>query len=391
MRATSISVILLGLVLALSPALAEERLELGGDFYAAGSSVNLSRPAARDMIAAGGSVDLSARVDGDALFSGFDVGVAAPVGKDLYAAGFSVSVEDAVGEDLTATGFRVRVRRDAVIGGNARLLGGSIVVDGRIAGSLAAAGGSIAINNVIGGDARLTSGNLSFGPDARINGILTYVAPEPIEIADNVIPNDRVRFEKLETPRASEVVDKTVGERLRAFWPSFLGVTFGFVVTIAFLTLLAAVLLALMPVTVERIRRETVAAPFRALGVGVLALGALVGLVPVAAITIIGIPLIPVLLLAIIAMWTLGYLLGVYAIAWRVAGGLRELPASNGMRLIVIAAGLVVAALLNFIPFLGWLVNLALVLLGMGGIAVQVLARLSRPAAPAPELAQPIG
>lgn len=390
MRMISYTAALFGLLVVASPATAQERFVLGGDVYSAGSSVALSEPAARDVILSGASVDVTARVEGDALLGGFNIDVEAPIGKDFYAAGFSVDVEQPVGEDVTAAGFNVRLRRDAVIGGNARLLGGSIAVEGPVAGSVLAAGGSVRIDSVISGDVRVATGNLSFGPDARINGTLTYSAPDPIEIADNVIAAERVVFQKLEAPSASDMVDGAVREPLRGFWPSFLGITFGFIVTIAFLTLLAAVLLALAPVTVERLRRETAAAPFRSLGIGVLTLGALIGLVPVAAISIIGIPLIPVVVLAIMAMWIAGYLLAVYVVAWRIGGGFRDLPPNNGTRLMVILIGLGVAAVLNFIPFLGWLLNLALVLLGMGGIATQLLARVTQPA-PQPETVQPIG
>lgn len=395
MRAASTYAVLLGLLIAAAPALgpafADERLLLGGDTYAAGSNVVISEPSPRDVVASGFTVDITARTEGDALLGGFDIDVEAPVGRALHAAGFSVNIEQPVGEDVTAAGANIRLRRQAVVGGNARFLGGSIEIDGQVAGSLAAAGGSVRVNSVVGGDARLTAGELSFGPDARINGTLTYSAPEPIEIADNVIAPDRVRYQKLEAPSPSGMVDDAVGKPLRGFWPSFFGITFGFVVTIAFLTLLAAVFLALMPDTVEHLRRETIAAPFRSLGIGLLALGALIGLVPVSAITIVGIPLIPIVVLAIIALWTVGYLLGVYVLAWRVASGFRDLAPNTGTRLVVVVIGLAVAAILNFIPFLGWLVNLALVLLGMGGIAALLLARLTRPAAPAPEAATPVG
>ena len=42
----------------------------------------------------------------------------------------------------------------------------------------------------------------------------------------------------------------------------------------------------------------------------------------------------------------------------------------------MLAAGLVAFAILNFIPFLGWLINLAVVLLGLGAIAALIAGRL---------------
>jgi len=372
----------LGLLLTPTIVQSQERLLLGGDTYAAGSSVTLSEPAGRDVAASGGSVDLTGRTAGDAMVGGMDVNVEAPVGRDLYAAGFSVSVAQPVGEDLTAAGFNIRVRPEVVVGGNARLLGGNVSVDGQVVGSLLAAGGTVTIGSVIGGDVRVSAGTLSFGPEARINGTLTYTAAKPIEIAPSVIPADRVHFVKREASSPSEMVDNAIGKPLRGFWPSFLSISFGFVVAVAFLTLLAAVLFALMPVTVEGLRRETESAPFRAIGIGVLALATLVGLIPVSAMSIIGIPLIPVVILTIVAAWIVGYLLGVYVLAWRIAQGFREMTPTNGNRVVVVALGLAAAAILNFVPVLGWLFNLALLLAGMGGIAARIMARLSRPAAP---------
>lgn len=100
---------------------------------------------------------------------------------------------------------------------------------------------------------------------------------------------------------------------------------------------------------------------------GVLGLSALFGLVPVSALTIVGLPLIPLVLLALVLAWTLGYLLGVYSVAMRVVDAFREGTAPQGMAVRVLA-GLVVAVLLNFVPFLGWMLNVAVVLLGLGAI-----------------------
>lgn len=73
--------------------------------------------------------------------------------------------------------------------------------------------------------------------------------------------------------------------------------------------LLAAAALRLAPAASERLRENTIAAPLRNIGVGFLTLGATIGLVPVTAMTIIGIPFIPLVLAAIAALWIAGYLL----------------------------------------------------------------------------------
>jgi hypothetical protein len=368
--------------------LADEHVVVGGDVFAAGANDSISEPASRDAIISGFLVDISGRTAKDAVAAGFDVDIDAPVGEDLYATEFSVEVEQPVGGDLSASGFNVRLHKDAEVAGNARLMAGTLTLDSPIEGALVAAGGSIEVNGTIAGDARLTAGSLKFGPDARIGGTLSYFAPEPIEIAASVVSPDRIRFERLEMAGRGPMHPGMFG-----FWPAFLSVFFAFIVSITFLVMAAGVVLALVPDSLERLRETTIAAPFRNLAVGLLTLGAMFGLVPVSAITLIGIPLIPLLLLAIVALWIAGYLVGVYAVAWRVAGRMRDLAPTLPARLAVIVVGLIVAASLNFVPFAGWLINLGLMLVGLGGIVTETLAWRQRrgiqPDVPSGEVSPP--
>lgn len=387
LRTFLISMMLSALPLSQS-VLADEHVVVGGDVFAAGANVSISEPASRDAIVSGFSVDISGPTAKDAVAAGFYVDVDAAVGEDLYAAGFFVKVEQPVGGDLSASGFNVHLRKDAAVAGNARLMAGKLTLDGPIKGALAASGGSIEVNGAVAGDARLTAGSLKFGPDARISGTLSYFTPEPIEIAPSVASPDRIHFERLEMGGRGPMHPGMFG-----FWPAFLSVFFGFIVSIAFLVVAAGVVLALVPDSLERLREATIAAPFRNMAVGLLTLGAMFGLVPVSAITLIGMPLIPLLLLAIVALWIAGYLVGVYAVAWRVAGRMRELEPTLPARLAVIVVGLIVAASLNFIPFAGWLINLGLMLAGLGGIVTEALAwfkgRRARPDGPPAEASPP--
>jgi hypothetical protein len=46
------------------------------------------------------------------------------------------------------------------------------------------------------------------------------------------------------------------------------------------------------------------------------------------------------------------------------------------MRLLALAIGVTIAALLNFIPVIGWMANFALVLLGVGAITTGLFYRM---------------
>jgi len=362
------------------PALAQtEREVIGGDLFIAGSGSPGDVQATRDLFAAGGSLTVAGEVAQDAHFAGFDIDVETDVADDVYAAGASVTVRANVGEDLTAAGFSVRLADAGEVAGNARLTGASVVVDGPVRGALLASGGEVVLNSEIGGDVRIFAGDLRFGSGARIAGDLRYAAPEEVDIPASVIDPARVRFERTER---WEGVERATREWRGPEYPAFPGTSAilgALVVTIGFFVVLAAVALAIWPARIEALRQEALARPGRALLGGVLGLAVIFGLAPIAVMTILGIPLLPVILLALLAIWILGYALGVYILALRVWIGLGGSEPTMPGRLAVFAAGILIGALLNVIPFVGWVINFTLVLFGIGALAMPIFGALFSP------------
>jgi hypothetical protein len=87
--------------------------------------------------------------------------------------------------------------------------------------------------------------------------------------------------------------------------------------------------------------------------------------------------LLPIVILAIVLAWTLGYMLGAYAIAQRVLESFWGVDdASKPMRLVAFAVMICAIALLNFIPFVGWVANYTLVLLGIGAMTSLIFDRV---------------
>lgn len=349
---------------------------VGGDVFDAGANATITGTAARDAFATGFSATLDGDIAGDGHAAGFDVDVDGPIGGNLYAIGASVSVTSSVTEDLTASGFSVRLRSNGSVDGNARITAGSIRIDGPITGSLMAAGGGIVLNAPVSGDVRLTGGSIEMGNNASIGGNLVYAAPAEIDIPASVIPADRVRFTQIASIDGFDGFRDLMDEPRRMFWPSFFAIVGTFIVTLAFLLVVAAVLLSLVPKRVEQAFGLVGAKPGLSLMAGFLAMALLFGLVPVSAMTLIGAPLIPIVILFIVLSWTVAYLLGAYAASMRIGGAFGVDATTNGRKLGVLAAGLVVLAILNFVPFLGWLINFVIVLLGLGAITLLVAGRI---------------
>lgn len=341
----------------------------GTDLFVSGSGPLQPVDAERDMFVSGGSVVLKGRGGGDTHVAGFSVDVEGPTVADLYAAGGSVTIRNSVGEDLSAMGFSLRTTRAASVAGNARLMGGTVTVEGPIAGALSMMGREVILNARVGGDVTLLGEDISFGPDALILGKLQYSATEMIAIPERVIAPDRVTFKKM---GPSEMVSEMRESWDRAEYPalpSFMSMLAGFLITFAFIVIVGTIFLAFTPVLVERMRAAIIARPGVIFLNGVIGLSVLFGIIPVAALTLFGLPLVPIAMLAIILMWTLGYTLAAYAIGLRVwqSFGKGDTPALP-IRVLALALAIICVAILNFIPFVGWMANYTFVLLGIGAI-----------------------
>lgn len=370
----------------------------GTDTFVAGPLLPLDTDAPGDLFVVGNGVTLRALTRGNAHVAGFNLDIEAPVAADLYAAGANVELSAPVGRNATMAGWSVRLTETGAVTGNARLAGGTLVVEAPIGGALTVAGSEVTINAAVKGDVWAMAESLVFGPQARIDGRLVYSTVTPITIPASVISQDRVTFEPSAMPDAMRGARHGWEEGRWPSWPAALSFVSGGLIGVAFLLLVGGLFLGLAPRLVETTQALASAHPARSLLLGTGGLSLLFGLVPVLAITLIGIPLVPVALLVAVTGWLLGYLLGVYAVMRRLVGNLggrsqrptgAPAPAHSEppllSRILILAAGLLLAALLNFVPVLGWMANIALVLLGLGAIAERLLNRLThRPGLTAP-------
>ncbi|HRO14412.1 MAG TPA: hypothetical protein PLL33_05095 [Paracoccus sp. (in: a-proteobacteria)] len=370
----------------------------GTDTFVADPSLPLDTEAPGDLFVVGNGVTLRGLTRGNAHMAGFNLDIAAPVEGDLYAAGANVELNAPVGKNATVAGWSVRLREAGTVVGNARLAGGTVTLEAPVAGALTMAGSEVTINAAVKGDAWVMAEKLVFGPKARIDGRLVYSTIAPIAVPAAVISQDRVSFEPSAMPDAMHGARRGWEEGRWPSWPAALSFLSGGLIGVAFLLLVGGLFLGLAPRLIETTQTLATARPGRNLLLGAGGLSLLFGLVPVLAITLIGIPLVPIALLLAAVGWVLGYLLGVYAVMRRLVGNLggrSHAPISASApaepvhpllsRILALAVGLLLAALLNFVPVLGWMANIALVLLGLGAIAERSLNRLTgRPGPTAP-------
>jgi hypothetical protein len=343
------------------------RIENGSDTFLAGAVVSETLGTRGDTFVAARSADMRGATQGDLHVSGFDVTVSADTAKDLFATGATVVVSGTVAEDLTAAGFSLRTQDSAAVQGNARLFGNTVTIEGPVAGVLSAMGRDVILNAPVAGDVRITAQTLSFGPDAVIGGTLTYSARDQIAVPERVAPAERVVFQAMTVPDAWREWDDMRAEI--PVLPTVASLLFGFVVSLLFFLAVGALMLGFMPKRLEAMRQSVAQAPGRSVLLGILGLSCLFGMIPITALTIVGLPFVPIAILAIVVVWTLGYALGAYSVAMRVWVGFGgDAAPGNVARLLVFAGAITFIALLNFIPFVGWVANYTLVLLGIGAM-----------------------
>ncbi len=355
------------------------RMSNGGDTFISGGAVTETVDSIGDTFFVGRTVAAHGASSGDLHVTGFDISVSTDAAEDLYAFGATVVVRGNVAHDLTAAGFSVRTESTSKTRGNARLLGGSITIEGPVDGAITVTGGDVILNAAISGDARIVAGTLSFGSDAMVGGSLTYASDQEIDVPERVAPPERVSFERVSPFDAWEEIDRI--RKDMPILPTFFSLFSGFIISLLFFLALAAIMLGFMPDRLERMRKRIADSPGQTILLGILGLSILFGLVPICALTIVGLPVVPAAVLAILVAWVLGYALGAYSVAmrlWTGSGGAED--PSNVARLMVFAAAIVFVAALNFIPFFGWVVNYTLVLLGIGSMTTAMLAwALGRP------------
>jgi cytoskeletal protein CcmA (bactofilin family) len=360
----------------------ESHFNFGGDQYAAGQGVGIAVPVDRDAFAAGYDVSLSAPVTGDAHLAGYSVTAGAAITGNLYAAGQSVGIKGAVGGDVTALANTITLDPAAPVAGNVRLAANTVTLGAPVNGSALIAVQTLRLDSTIAGDFSFFGETITFGPNARITGKLDIHAPEPIDVPASVAPADRVAYTQLSGPDYATEAGKTAEHVVKSIWPAVWATGIWWlllaVAGLAFITLGAGLVARLDTAARGRIGRQ--------LTLGIFGFAATVGLVPVFAMTLIGIFLVPFVLIFVVVICALAYLSGTYLIGSRI--GERLTPIDSAFkRLGVLVASIVVAGLLGMMPILGWLITLALLILGFGAFGLLTLNRWT--AADARRLAPP--
>jgi cytoskeletal protein CcmA (bactofilin family) len=323
------------------------------DLYLAGGSVTVAATVEGDVVTAGGYVSVGDDIRGDVIAAGGTVTLGGKVRDDVRVAGGTVTINGEIGDDAIAAGGTVTLAPSAVVNGRAWLAGGRLDVGGTIRRELKATGGRIALAAEVFGDATLAGETIEIGPGAVIHGNLNYLSPnEALIDKDARIDGSvtRLPFEPHAAPRLPRA-----GARL--------GVMASLMVT-------GAVLVLLFPSASSAAAGEIGRAPWKSLGLGLALLTATPLVIVLLLASVLGAWLGLILLAAYLVSLLLGFLAGALFVGeWGLRLARRE-AAGKGWRIAALIGALLVVGLLGFVPVIGGLVTFALLLLGLGALAL---------------------
>lgn len=219
------------------------------------------------------------------------------------------------------------------------VIGGSIEIDGRVEEDAVAIGGSVKINAgaEVGGDVVALGGSVVQADKAKVEGDVIEIGSPWLESA--------IKGASSSAPGIS--------------------IAFRIISTIAMLTLLV-VLAALFPKQTDNILNKVEDEWLKSFGFGVLGLILIVPIIVGLIISLLGIPLIPIFILLVAA----AYIMGFVAVAGCI--GKRIFKAFKNKKVkplpLEVLLGAVVVILISWVPFIGWLIKLLIVLTGFGGV-----------------------
>lgn len=331
---------------------------IADDLYVSGNEVTIRGRVDGDLVVAARHVTVTGAVRDDLIVAGGDVTLRGSVGQSVRAAGGTVSISGTVGRDLLMAGSQLEQLASSRVHGSAALMGRDLALRGTTEGNLQARGGKVLIDGTTGA-ANVSADDLTVTAGAQIKGPLTYASNQEADIR----------------PGATIAGPVTREDRGTRSWqvPGWLGTVFLFMVGGLAGVLMALLMPRALLATGQALQRDFWVS--LAAGAGIL-LGVPI-LAGILMITLIGIPLALSLLVF--------YALGLY-LAWVLAAILLgdqvigRLPVRSLRGRMVVSAllGVALLLLLQAIPWVGGLVALLALVVGLGSPTMAVVSRLMR-------------
>ncbi len=342
------------------------------DLYISGTTVNIAGTVNGDAVATAGSINVTGRINGNLFAFAQTVSVSGKVDGGLFAAGQtviltgemtrtvrvagqSILVQGPIGRDLMAAGQAVTLESGSTVRQDLLLAAQEGQVLGAVGRRLQGSVGTLVVGGRVG-DVNVQAEQLSMLPGASV-GSLTYTSEQEAQIQSGATvsgPINHLLPERRAERRAPSWTDQILP---RLWW---------FVSTLIVGLVAAWLVPSLLREPAEALRDR----PWQSLGWGALLFIVTPIAVIVAMITLVGIPIGLLVLFAygaalFLSQIFVALILGQLILQQRPGEGTIPLLGPLALGLVVV---MVAFAVLGLVPFLGGLVVLSTLVLGLGSV-----------------------
>jgi cytoskeletal protein CcmA (bactofilin family) len=327
------------------------------DLIVSADSTRIDGDVDGDLIAFSRSVTVNGHIKGDVIAFSQELRVNGPVDGNVRAFVQLLQLNNTVARNVMAWVGDVNLEQNAKVNGTMTLFAGHAELSGTLTGDLLAFTGDLEINGSLGHNAQIRTGHLTIGSNAAIAGQTKAQVRQPPDVSTSAKLGSpiEVTIEKHEHGPSYSSPRYYVHQCLK--W----GASF----------LFGLVLLFLMPVFFfEAVSSCSKTAP--AIGFGVLFLFAMPIAALIACITVVGLGVgITSFMLWLITVYAAQVFVGAW-LGEKILGTGTGAGAALGR----LALGLVILRVLGMLPFLGGWISFAVVVWGMGAVALAVYKHL---------------
>ena len=316
------------------------------DVYAAHREVKVRSAIDGDLVTAGRRVTVDGDVTGDIIVAAQEIKIQSDVGDDVRAAGQYIRITAPVSGHVVAAGQKVTIDRD--VGDWAWLAGNSVEVLGNVGSSLKIRATEIRIDAEVDGNVELIGDELDLGPNAVVRGDLRWRSSNEAEIS----PDAQIDGEFIEEPLPGLVEDLSAGGKY----------------SLPLNTIVAVMVLFLLFSRSLRVSADRIATrPGRSLLLGLAVFFVMPILTVLLFLSGVGVWLGFAVLVIYLVVLLLGVLTGLFAASNLVLRRFHQNPAL-WQSLAAIFVTVVAVGLLAKIPWLGIILVVAILLIGVGAL-----------------------
>jgi cytoskeletal protein CcmA (bactofilin family) len=337
-----------------------EKQVIEGNYYAAGANITVDGHITGDMICAGQSIVINGRVDGDVICAGQAVSVNGTVGGNMRVAASDINLRGKVERGISVAAANVNIEKSARIGWDTLVAAANVQIRGELGRSLLGAGANYDLSGKTGGNVRLYLNNnsnkqsvaLNVRDAASIAGGLEYTSPVKANISDKAQIKGEVLQKML-----------SIGQPERNNQAGYL--VFMIIALLSALVV-GGILVKLWPAGMVELTDNMLSRFWPATGWGFLVTIFVPFVALLFAITFVGMRLSLLLMLAWFMVLAISKILAGLAIGRLIVQN--YWLAKKDSLVVALLVGMVVVWLAFYLPFLGWLISLAALWWGAGGL-----------------------